>query len=242
MGAAPTGQSNLQTREAFAAEAAAIADHHSRLTWLAPSRDETSSGPVVTPEAAEIWAASDQGQPYGEAAPASIQGGRERGLILHKLLEEVLTGETPDDLASLTERAQVLIAAIDKPMVDDPAQGLSPAELAGCVARTLALPEIAELRPTLAPEFPVYAAAFVDDLEQATAGIADALSFGPDGTPRVVIDWKSDVHPSPEIIEHYRAQVRNYLDMTGTERGLIVLVTSGEILTVMPSPVAAVAA
>lgn len=242
MGAAPTGQSNLQTREAFAAEAAAIADRHRRLTWLAPSRDETSSGPVVTPEAAEIWAASDPGQPHDEAAPANIQGGRERGLILHKLLEEVLTGETPDDVESLTERAQELIAAIGRPAADDPAQGLSPAELAGSVARTLALPEIAELRPTLAPEFPVYASAFVDDLEQATAGIADAISFGPDGKPRVVIDWKSDVQPSPEIIEHYRAQVRNYLDMTGTERGLIVLVTSGEILTVTPSPVAAVAA
>lgn len=64
------------------------------------------------------------------------------------------------------------------------------------------------------------------------------MSFGPDGKPRVVIDWKSDVQPTPEIIEHYRAQVRNYLDMTGTERGLIVLVTSGESSTVTPSPVA----
>jgi exodeoxyribonuclease-5 len=25
-----------------------------------------------------------------------VQGGRERGLILHKLMEEVLTGETPE--------------------------------------------------------------------------------------------------------------------------------------------------
>ncbi|RWD62839.1 MAG: hypothetical protein EOS60_31245, partial [Mesorhizobium sp.] len=66
--------------------------------------------------------------------------------------------------------------------------------------------------------------------------------FGPDGKPQVVVDWKSDVQPSPEAIEHYRAQVRNYLDMTGTQRGLIVLVTSGEVLTVAPSPVAAVAA
>ena len=30
------------------------------------------------------------------AACPSVQGGRERGLILHKLIEEVLTGETPD--------------------------------------------------------------------------------------------------------------------------------------------------
>jgi hypothetical protein len=72
--------------------------------------------------------------------------------------------------------------------------------------------------------------------------IIDATSFGPAGTPQVVIDWKSDVQPTPKTIDHYRAQIRNYLDMTGTERGLIVLVTSGDIITVTPSSVAAVAA
>ncbi len=40
---------------------------------------------------------------------------------------------------------------------------------------------------------------------------------------------KSDVQPTPETIDHYRAQVRAYLDMTGAARGLIVLVTTGEI-------------
>ena len=163
----------------------------------------------------------------------------ERGLILHKLLEEVLTGETADDTAALTERARVLITAIGKPVVDDPSRGISPDELAGCVARTLSLPEILELRPTLAPEFPVYASMNFDNLEQATTGITDATSFGPGGEPQVVIDWKSDVQPNPETIEHYRTQVRNYLDMTGTERGLIVLVTSGLVLPVSPSPISA---
>jgi hypothetical protein len=105
------------------------------------------------------------------------------------------------------------------------------------VTRTLALPEIVELRPTLAPEFPVHASTVIDGVEQATAGITDATSFGPDGEPQLVIDWKSDVQPTPETIDHYRAQVRNYLDMTGTDRGLIVLVTTGEILAVASSPV-----
>lgn len=71
--------------------------------------------------------------------------------------------------------------------------------------------------------------------EQATVGITDAASFRPDGTPQVVVDWKSDVQPAPEMLEHYRAQVRNYLNMTGAERGLIVLVTTGEIYTVTQS-------
>jgi exodeoxyribonuclease-5 len=239
--AAPT-EGNSQSRDSFAQEAASIAERQRRLTWLAPSRDENSTGPVLTPEAVEIWAASDASQPDVEAVTPSVQGGRERGLILHKLLEEVLTGETADDAASLTERARALIIALGQPLADDPANGLSPGELEGCVTRALALPEIVELRPTLVPEFPVYVSTEDDDGEHATAGVTDATSFGPDGKPQVVIDWKSDVQPSPETIDHYRAQVRNYLDMTGAERGLVVLVTTGAIIAVMPSPVTAVAA
>lgn len=242
MGAAAAGEGNQQTRESFAAEAAAIAERHRRLTWLAPSRDENNAGPVLTLEQVEVWAARDARQPDDEAERPSVQGGRERGLILHKLLEEVLTGETAQDTAALTERAQTLIAALGRPAVEDSSQGLSPGELAACVTRTLALPEIAALRPALTPELPVYAAVLLDEVEQATASIADAIALGSDGTPQVVIDWKSDVQPTPEAIDHYRAQVRAYLDMTGAARGLIVLVTSGEIIAVTPSPLAAVAA
>jgi ATP-dependent exoDNAse (exonuclease V) beta subunit len=240
--AAATAEGNAQTRESFAAEAAAIADRQRQLTWLAPSRDESSTGAILTPEEEDIWAANDAGQPYTERVAPSVQGGRERGLILHKLLEETLTGETPDDAAALTERARALIVAIGKTMVDDPSQGLSPDELAGCVTRTLALPEIVELRPTLVPEFSVYASTVVGDIEQVVAGIGDAISFGPDGKPQVVIDWKSDVQPTLATIDHYRGQVRNYLDMTGAECGLIVMVTAGKILRVTPLPISAVAA
>jgi len=33
--------------------------------------------------------------------------------------------------------------------------------------------------------------------ERATAGIADATSFGDDDAPQAIIDWKSDVDPRP---------------------------------------------
>jgi ATP-dependent exoDNAse (exonuclease V) beta subunit len=235
-GAAAAGERNDQTRDRFAEEATAIADLHRRLLWLAPSRDEGTAGPIVTPEEAEIWKGPGDGQPDAIAAPTGIQGGRERGLILHKLLEEVLTGETGDTLPALTERARTLISSIGQAVVDDPAKGLSPDELAGCVARTLALPEIEELRPNLLPEFAVFASETVEATEHVTAGITDAISFSPDGSTRVVVDWKSDVLPAPESIERYREQVRSYLRMTGSDRGLIVFVTSGEILHVsMPT-------
>jgi len=48
----------------------------------------------------------------------------------------------------------------------------------------------------------------------------------------VVVDWKSDVDPAPEMLEHYRSQVRAYLDMTGAERGMIVFMTSGTTVSV----------
>jgi exodeoxyribonuclease-5 len=235
MGAVIAGERNKQTRESFAAEAAAIAERHRRLIWLAPSRDESHAGPVLTPEAVEIRAAGE-GQPDEEAERPNIQGGRERGLVLHKLLEEVLTGETPEDRAALTERARSLIAALGHPSVEDASQGLSPAELASCVVRTLALPEIAELRPILRPELPVFASTAVEGIEQATVGIADAIAWSVDGQPQVIIDWKSDVQPTLETVDHYRTQVQTYLQMTGASRGLIVLATTQQIIEVERAP------
>lgn len=234
LGTAPIGRGNQQTREGFAAEAAAIAEHSRRLTWLAPSRDESTAGSVLTPETVEVWAARDACQPDDEAERPNIQGGRERGLVLHKLFEEVLTRETGEELAELKERARSLIEALGCSAVEDPSRGLSPTEIAECVTRTLALPEISELRPVLTPEIPVYASTVAGEVEQVTTGVADAIGLGPGGRTQVVIDWKSDVQPSHEAVEHYRSQVSAYLDMTGATRGLIVMVTSGEIVAVTP--------
>ncbi|MDX2387800.1 AAA family ATPase [Sinorhizobium medicae] len=229
------GATNSQTRDGFAAEASAIADRQVRLTWLAPSRDENPTGTVLQEEEADIWAGSDDDTPSELGVPMAVQGGRERGLVLHKLMEEVLTGETDDASAALARRAEELIRALGKVPVADPAAGLAPEELAGCVTRTLALPEIAALRPALLAEFPVYALRGEETDLAATAGIADALTVNAEGQPVVVIDWKSDVDPDPQTLDHYRAQVRTYLDMTGAEQGLIVLMTSATVISVSPS-------
>ncbi|MEN6541688.1 UvrD-helicase domain-containing protein [Parvibaculum sp.] len=230
---AGAGASNGQTRESFAAEAEAIAARQTRLTWLAPSRGENTAGNVLQEEEAGIWTSSvDDDQPRELEPATSVQGGRERGLILHKLMEEVLTGETHEAEAALAERAAELIRALGRSPVADPATGLSAKELAGCVIRTLALPDIAALRPCLLAEFPVYAAHAANGVETATVGIADALTLSAAGRPAVIVDWKSDVAPDPQTLDHYRAQVRAYIDMTGAERGLIVLMTSGVVIHV----------
>lgn len=227
--------SNDQTREGFAAEAKAISDRRVRLTWLAPSRDENATGTPLQEEEADIWTGLGDRPPAELEVPASVQGGRERGLILHKLMEETLTGETDESLAALAIRAEELIQALGEIPAADPAVGLTPEELAGCVARTLALPQIAALRPALLAEFPVYAIRGEDTDLVATAGIADAVTGDSDGRPVVVIDWKSDVSPELQTLDHYRAQVRAYLDVSGAEQGLIVLMTSGTVITVSPS-------
>ena len=226
-GAADAAAENEQTREVFAAEAAAIAERHRHIVWRAPSRDEDTARPVLREEAPTILATDGDGAPADGTAAATIQGGRERGTILHKLIEEVLTGETAETLPALVARAETLIHAMGYPVMGDSAQGLAPAELAGCVVRALSLPEVATLRPGLTPEFPVYGSTETDTHEEATEGIVDAIAFDEDGAPQVVIDWKSDVAPSPETLEHYRAQVRAYLDKSGAERGMVVCVTSG---------------
>ena len=89
------------------------------------------------------------------------------------------------------------------------------------------------------PECPVYASTLTADNEEVTVGIADAVAFGPDGTPQTIIDWKSDVAPTAETLEHYRAQVSAYLNVTEAKRGLIVLLTSGTVIPVTLTEVAA---
>lgn len=226
---------NHQTRESFTAEAIAIAEAQTRLTWLSPSRDENVMGSVFQKEEADIWVGADDGPPAEPEPSAPVQGGRERGLILHKLMEEVLTGEIDAAPLALAARAEDFIRALGKVPCPDPAAGLSAEEMAGCVTRTLALPEIAALRPSLHAEFPVYALRSEGTELLAISGIADALGVNSEGVPVVVVDWKSDVNPDARTLDHYQSQVRAYLDMTGAELGLIVFMTNAMVLNVSPS-------
>jgi exodeoxyribonuclease-5 len=231
IGASATSAWNRQTREIFVDEAARIVSRQRHIRWLAPSRDEALAREVLEIEAPEILMMDSANEPIEESLPVNVQGGRERGLLLHKLIEEVLTGETEETEKALCERAKTLIPALGC-SINDQALGLSPTELANSVLRALAIPEVAALRPRLMPEFPVYSVAMNLDQEEVIAGFADAIAFDPSGVPQIVVDWKSDVAPSAETIEHYRSQVRTYLDTTGAERGLIVLMTLGTVIPV----------
>ena len=91
------------------------------------------------------------------------------------------------------------------------------------------LPEIAELRSRLVPEFRVYASAIEGCAATLTAGIADAVAVYEEGHIDVIVDWKSDVNPEAEQVAMYRKQVRDYLQSTGAQTGLIVFLSSDRI-------------
>jgi len=225
---------NLQTREVFAGEAATIATAALVLRWHAPSRaeGESPSASTFTEETPDARIDSFE-QALAAPVPPVVQGGRDRGLVMHKLFEEVLTGGTDGEGSALRLRAAELIVQLGGGQPSDP-RALSAAEIATCVERTLRLPEIARLRPHLEPEYNVYGALHAGPEEIITAGVADAVSFAVNGQPDVVIDWKSDVDPSAATLLHYQAQVGNYLAVTGARRGLVVLATSGQVIEVHP--------
>lgn len=227
------GPSNEQTREQFAAEAERIVSSHSSLKWRAPSRDE---GPSTASDVGPtVEMPNEDAEATGSDSTSVVQGGLARGLVIHKLFEEILNGETTEEADALSKRAAELIRQLGKDVAVDPASGLVPTEIAACVRKALKLPEIIELLPTLVPELPVFASTMVDGTEMATAGVADAVSYDGNGKAKVVVDWKSDVEPASNAIERYSSQVRDYLDTTGAERGLIVFVTTGKVVTVSKS-------
>ncbi|MCE2563718.1 exodeoxyribonuclease V subunit beta [Komagataeibacter sp. FNDCF1] len=228
---------NAQTRAVFMAEAGVIAQATTRLAWKTPSRDEGAASPVPATPVPHILLPGGEGaeeMSYSPRVPA-IRGSSERGILLHKLLEEVLNHETPDTPEALQSRACALLAEAGCPLVQDPGEGTHAGELAQSVLRALNAPEVARLRGAMVPEYPLYMARDGAEGTDVIAGIADAVVPGEDGTPAVIIDWKSDVSPTPATMLHYQVQVRAYMDMTGARQGLIVMATSGIVITVDPS-------
>jgi exodeoxyribonuclease-5 len=178
VGAPVASVANAQTREVFAGEAAALRAMNTRINWVAPSRDEGAKSDAPSAPGKTLFGDDDLNP---DDAPPFVQGGLARGLVMHKLFEEVLTGETQE--FELAARASVLIVELGETVCANPAKGLNGAEIAGCVVRTLAIPEIAVLRPGLQPELPVASCKTLDDAEWATAGIGDAIHIGSLGYP-----------------------------------------------------------
>ena len=223
------GIPNAQDAATWEREAATIAANQRHILWHQPSRHEDPEESMEEPAAVFASAEAALEAVPEETEEAPIRGGRERGLILHKLMEEVLTGETLGDVEPLQARAAELITQLGLEEAQDAASWPSSAEMAATIMRALQLPEVAVLRPRLVPEFRVYASTIEGCAATLTAGIADAVAIDEEGRIDVVVDWKSDVNPGVKQIAMYRQQVRDYLQSTAAPIGLVVLLSSGRI-------------
>ena len=209
---------NAQTREIFESEAAAVAAAAPSIAWRRPSEHDHDRMPAQeVPQAETVEELLEMPQPVG--------AGRARGILLHKLLEELLTGELADDLAAAELRAADLVAQLVALEAGDGA-GLDPKECAAIALRARNLPGVADLWPHLRPEVPVYMS---DTDGTLLAGRADAIAFA-DGRPEVVLDWKSDLQTSPAEHAGYLSQLADYVRAFGAARGVLVYLTRGEVV------------
>lgn len=207
-----------QDEPAFLADAGRVVGAHKAIRLITPSLHEAGDEPITV---SEIGVSAEE----METAPdVRIKGGPKRGLVLHKLMEEILTGELEDD--GIAGRASVLAAELDVP------DAIDPVEAEQTILRTLALPEIEVLRPRLRPEAAIASLRDVEGAAELTIGIADALAIEM-GEVDVVVDWKSDVDPSEATLQGYCSQIRDYLGAVGAPRGLIVLMTHGRVIEVL---------
>jgi len=206
---------NQQDAARFAAEETAVAAASVPVRWILPS--ESDADRVI--EIARIAESADAEPADSEA----IQGSTVRGAILHKLIEELLTGELEETAAALAERSAALLAQIGPP---EGGAAPDPAEMAATALRALALPGVAEHRSALVVELPLY------DAREAGAvlmtGRADAIAVT-DGRPAVVFDWKSNVAPGEADRQAYAAQLLEYMAAVGAPRGAVVYLTLREI-------------
>jgi len=209
---------NEQTRRIFESESEAIAIAAFPMAWRRPSDHDPDRLQSTNVAATESDDTPEREIPVG--------AGRVRGLVLHKLMEEVLTGELTEDLAALSLRARQLIGevATTGKQVSLPEAG----EIAATIRRTLQIPQIVDLRPHLIAEFPVYGLIRSRSEPIALAGRIDAAAVM-DGRIAAVLDWKSDIAPTEDDIRNHAGQIQDYLQVTGARSGILVYMTSGKV-------------
>ena len=238
---------NPQDETTWRREAAAIAAIRRSIVWRSPSRHEMPV-PAQPPDRNEIFsdaaAVTERSSETSDnpGVSSAIAGSRERGLVVHKLLEEVLTGETPEQQEALENRARTLLLQLGLAEAPSPKEGPHAPELTATALRALAVPEIVACRARLLPEMTVFSAEDDDRSTTYVGGVADAVAYQPAGAIDLVIDWKTDVNPTAQQVQLYREQLRDYLTATGAPEGLLVFVTSGQLVRVKLASRPAVAA
>ena len=214
--APPTADANGQSAEVFSIQAARVIASAPPLAWRMPSAGDADL-PLV-----HASAVPDPDGP-GEGAPAALGAGRARGILVHKLIEEMLTGELPEDAALVGARAAILLG---RTPVAAGLTGPDPAECAATALAAIALPGIAELRERLVAEWAIHVTAGDGVL---VSGRADAVALDRAGRIEAVLDWKTDLDPDAATRREHAAQLMEYVVATGASRGALVYVSRREV-------------
>ena len=224
---------NYQDIERWQQEAEKISSNRMRIERINLSRHEGSKKPKEEEE--EILSGIELIQEITPEmlAKEPIQSGKQRENLLHKLMEEILTGEAKNDRKTLRTRAAKLIAQLGLEDKEFPSSGTSSVEIAATIARTLDIPQIASLLPKLTPEFQIYSCEKQDKQVKLTTGIADAVVLDSTGRINTVIDWNADDDPDEKQVERYRQHIRDYLRAANAQKGLIVFLKTSRIETII---------
>lgn len=213
---APAVPRNNQTAPVFAEEQGRIERLNPPIEWRRPSLADIDRELL---DRATFDAVANETGTGGE--PAVVGAGALRGIILHKLMEELLTGAVTPNRALLTSRA----AALTRQASVGATAGPNPSEMADVALRTFSHAELKPYIERLVPEFPLYGERSAVVL---TSARADAIAFEA-GAPIAVFDWKSDVTPTPDDHTAYVSQLLEYLELIGVQKGAVVYMTSGEV-------------
>lgn len=207
---------NNQSVSVFADERERIEQSNPKITWRRPSRADIDRELL---DRATIDVGASEGS--ADLGTFIIGAGALRGIVLHKLMEELLTGLAAPDLADLAERA----ARLTQEAITVDTLPPDPKEMASTALRTFLLEPLQPYIAKMSAEIPLYGARCDTLLVSARA---DAIAFEAE-KPVAAFDWKSDVAPSSEDHEAYASQLLEYLELIGAERGAVVYMTSGDV-------------
>ncbi|NSY46545.1 UvrD-helicase domain-containing protein [Agrobacterium tumefaciens] len=214
---APTVVVNTQTEDVFEAERDRVTAAVPPIKWTNPSDHD----PDRTMDIGETFVLGE-----GSDGVALVEGaGVVRGNVLHKLMEELLTGELTPDETAIVQRASILLVQLASLLTDKDRVLPDQQELGATALRTFRLPELQPLMQSLVPEYALWMARPSGYL----AGRADAVSFQEE-TISCVIDWKSDIRPSAATHADYTSQLAEYLEVTGAPRGAIVYMSLDRVV------------
>ncbi len=204
------------TASEFANDDARIQAATRAINWRRPSRDDSERNLL------DAVSVDDPIEQDASVPPLAVAAaGQLRGIILHKLMEELLGRQVADDVAALTERASILAEQVALPEGGVP----DAAELAQVAFDCFHHQSLAPYIALLVPELPLYGSR--SDVELVAAR-ADAVALD-NGRPTMVVDWKSDKEPTPATRLAYEDQLLQYLELLDIETGALVYMTKRQV-------------